>query len=44
MNPVEIEGAIPAVAEQPFDAEEFLFVFLETFANKAITIKTTRAE
>lgn len=42
MNAVEIEEAISALAEQPFDAEEFPFAFLEAFGNKATTIKRLR--
>jgi hypothetical protein len=34
MNPVEIEEAISALAEQPFDAQEFPFAFLQAFGNK----------
>lgn len=43
MNAVEIEEAISALAEQPFDAEEFPFAFLEAFGNKATTIKRLRS-
>ncbi|KHA51914.1 class I SAM-dependent DNA methyltransferase [Sulfitobacter geojensis] len=39
MNAVEIEEAISALAEQPFDATEFPFAFLLAFGNKATTIK-----
>ncbi len=39
MNAVEIEEAISALAELPFDAEEFPFAFLLAFGNKATTIK-----
>ena len=39
MNAVEIEEAVSALAEQPFDAENFSFLFLEAFGNKATTIK-----
>lgn len=42
MNAVEIEEAISALAEQPFDAVEFPFAFLEAFGNKATTIKRLR--
>lgn len=42
MNAVEIEEAISALAEQPFDAQEFPFAFLEAFGNKATTIKRLR--
>ncbi|MEI4195913.1 DNA methyltransferase [Roseovarius sp. E0-M6] len=43
MNAVEIEEAISRLAEQPFDAEEFPFTFLEAFGNKATTIKRLRS-
>jgi hypothetical protein len=42
LNAVEIEEAISALAEQPFDAQEFPFLFLEGFANKTTTIKRLR--
>ena len=42
MNAVEIEEAISKLAEQPFDAAEFPFAFLEAFGNKATTIKKLR--
>lgn len=43
MNAVEIEEAISALAEQPFDATEFPYLFLEAFGNKATTIKRLRS-
>ena len=43
MNAVEIEEAISALAEQPFDAPEFPFAFLEAFGNKKTTIKRLRS-
>ena len=43
MNAVEIEEAISALAEQPFDPEEFPFAFLEAFGSKATTIKRLRS-
>lgn len=43
MNAVEIEEAISALSEQPFDATEFPFAFLEAFGNKATTIKRLRS-
>lgn len=43
MNAVEIEEAISALADQPFDAQEFPFAFLEAFGNKATTIKKLRS-
>jgi hypothetical protein len=42
MNAVEIEEAIFALAEQPFDAQEFPFAFLQAFGNKETTIKRLR--
>lgn len=41
MNAVEIEEAISQLAEQPFDAREFPFGFLQAF-NKETTIKRLR--
>lgn len=43
MNAVEIEEAISALAEQPFDGSEFPFAFLQAFGNKEATIKRLRA-
>lgn len=43
LNAVEIEEAISTLAEQPFDAQEFPFVFLQAFGNKETTIKRLRA-
>lgn len=43
MNAVEIEEAISALAEEPFDASEFPFAFLEAFGNKQSTIKRLRS-
>lgn len=43
MNAVEIEEAVSVLAEQPFDAAEFPFVFLEAFGNKEATIRKLRA-
>jgi hypothetical protein len=42
LNAVEIEEAISALTEQPFDAQEFPFAFLEAFGNKE-TIKRLRS-
>ena len=42
MNAVEIEQAVSALTEQPFDAREFPFMFLEAFGNKDTTIKRLR--
>ncbi len=43
MNAVEIEEAVSALAEEPFDPEEFPFQFLAAFGNKDTTIKRLRA-
>jgi hypothetical protein len=42
MNAVEIEEAISALAEGPFDAAEFPFAFLQAFGNKETTLKRLR--
>jgi len=42
MNAVEIEEAISALAEQPFDGGEFPFAFLQAFGNKETTLKRLR--
>ena len=42
MNAVEIEEAISALAELPFDGGEFPFAFLQAFGNKETTIKRLR--
>jgi hypothetical protein len=39
VNAVEIEEAISQLAEQPFDAANFPYAFLEAFGNKETTIK-----
>lgn len=43
MNAVEIEEAVSALAERPFEPEEFPYQFLEAFGNKATTIKRLRS-
>ena len=43
MNAVEIEEAVSALAEQPFEGREFPFAFLQAFGNKATTVKRLRA-
>jgi len=43
MNAVEIEEAISALAELPFDGGEFPFAFLQAFGNKETTIKRLRS-
>lgn len=43
MNAVEIEEAVSQLAEQPFDADNFPYAFLEAFGNKATTIQRLRS-
>lgn len=43
MNAVEIEEAISALAEQPFDAVEFPFSFIQAFGAKETTLKRLRS-
>lgn len=43
MNAVEIEEAVSALAEAPFEAADFRFAFLQAFGNKETTIKKLRA-
>ena len=43
MNAVEIEEAVSALAERPFEGGEFPFAFLRAFGNKATTIKRLRS-
>jgi hypothetical protein len=43
MNAVEIEEAVSALAERPFDGAAFPYQFLEAFGNKEATIKRLRA-
>ena len=43
MNAVEIEEAVSALAEEPFDADGFPFAFLEAFGNKKTTIKRLKS-
>jgi hypothetical protein len=38
MNAVEIEDAISALAEQPFEANEFPFAFFQAFGAKETTL------
>ena len=42
MNAVEIGDAVTDLVEQPFDADEFPFAFLECFDNVSTTIKMLR--
>lgn len=39
MNAVEIEEAVPQLADRPFDPATFPYAFLEAFGNKETTIK-----
>ena len=43
MNAVEIEEAVSALAERPFEGEEFPFAFLQAFGNKPTTINRLRS-
>lgn len=43
MNAVEIEEAVTALAECPFNTGEFPFEFLQAFGNKETTIKRLRS-
>lgn len=43
MNAVEIEEAISALAEKPFDASDFPYAFLEAFGRKETTLKRLRS-
>jgi len=43
LNAVEIEEAISNLAEEPFDAENFPYAFLEAFGNKATTINRLKS-
>ncbi|PWC27406.1 class I SAM-dependent DNA methyltransferase [Teichococcus aestuarii] len=43
MNAVEIEEAVSALAEKPFDRAEFAYAFLEAFGNKETTLKRLRS-
>src|SRR5690625_3858837 len=42
MNPVEIEQAVTALVEEPSEAAEFPYAFLEAFGNNPVTIKRLR--
>ena len=42
MNAVEIEQAVSALAERPFNRAEFPYAFLEAFGNKETTLKRLR--
>jgi hypothetical protein len=43
MNAVEIEQAVSALAELPFDPAEFPYAFLQAFGNKETTLKRLRS-
>ena len=42
MNAVEIEEAVSALVEQPFDVAEFPYAFLAAFGNKETTLRRLR--
>ena len=42
MNPIEIEEQLSNLANEPFDAVDFPYLFLECFGNKATSIKSLR--
>ncbi len=42
MNAVEIEEAVSKLVEEPFDAAEFPYAFLEAFGNKTATLQRLR--
>ena len=42
MNAVEIEDAVSRLFEQPFEPDEFPYLFLEAYGNKTTTIKRLR--
>lgn len=42
MSMIEIEEAVSNLAEQPFDASEFPYLFLQAFGNKETTLKRLR--
>lgn len=43
MNAIEIEEAVKALSEAPFDRSEFPYAFLMAFGNKETTIKRLRS-
>jgi hypothetical protein len=43
MNAVEIADAVSTLIEQPFDRDNFPFLFLEAFGNKETTLKKLRS-
>ena len=43
MNAIEIEEAVTALSETPFDRSEFPYAFLTAFGNKETTIKRLRS-
>ncbi|MCA9193985.1 MAG: class I SAM-dependent DNA methyltransferase [Planctomycetales bacterium] len=43
MNAVEIEEAVSKLVEEPFDAAEFSYAFLEAFGNKSATLQRLRS-
>ena len=43
MNAVEIEEAVSKLVEEPFNAAEFSYAFLEAFGNKSATLQRLRS-
>jgi len=43
LNAVEIEEAVSKLVEEPFDAAEFSYAFLEAFGNKTATLQRLRS-
>jgi hypothetical protein len=43
LNAVEIEEAVSKLVEEPFDAAEFSYAFLEAFGNKSATLQRLRS-
>lgn len=43
MNAVEIEEAVSKLVEEPFNAAEFSYAFLEAFGNKTATLQRLRS-
>jgi hypothetical protein len=43
MNAVEIEEAVSALVEEPFDQAEFPYAFLQAFGNKETTLRKLRS-
>lgn len=43
MNAVEIEEAVSALVDQPFDPDEFPYAFLQAFGNRETTLRRLRS-